>query len=87
MILDKLVELLNEMVQSDDTRRMTSKILMSPHVTFDDVSDLPDDLIVSAQEPISVTALGIINTALVRAGEPRRLVAVVDDAGMVTDDG
>lgn len=76
-LLDKLVEVLNETINAgESSRAMVGVLLLDSETTLD--LPLPEDLIVS-EDPNRVTMLGIINTAVVRSGDPRRLIAYTDD--------
>lgn len=84
-VLEELAALLNETVASSEQNRlMVQNALMHGHVTFKENGALPEDLIVKTHEsgkPIRVSVLGMLNTALSRAGSEQRFVAVCDDGG------
>lgn len=90
---DKLVELLNELLEDakPSTRKLIGQLLTGSDGTFTNAVEWPDDLIVSApasqlvgkDRMVRVSMLGILNTALQRSGESRRIIAVVDDDGFL----
>lgn len=79
-MLDKLVDVLNEILETGYLNRArVHALLMGPSGTVNP-KGLPEDLIVRLDnDNMEVTMLGIINTALIRAGEPRRIIAVTGD--------
>lgn len=85
-IIDKLAEVLNEIVESTPQNRLTianTMMLRCARFTGDASAKLAPDILTQpckiGDEPIQVSLLGVINTALHRAGNEDRLVAVCDD--------
>jgi len=87
--VDVLVRLLNEMLddQPASNRKVVEKALTQPHPGwvgfFTGKFPLPDDLIISSTEGgvVRLSMLGILNTALERAGDDRKIIATTDDDG------
>lgn len=84
---EKLVELLNELLEDSKPswRKLVGQLLTGPDSYFIRDVGLPEDLIVASVQDgvVRLSMLGIINTALVRVGDERKVIAVVDDEGLL----
>lgn len=81
--VEKLVELVNEILLDckPSTRKLIGELLTGPESTFVDSVELPEDLIVSsiANGVVRISMLGLLNTALQRTGEERKIIVTVDE--------
>ena len=80
---EELVALLNEILEDSkpSTRKLLGELLTGPEATFVRDVELPEDLIVSSINSgmVRLSMLGLLNTALKRSGDTRKIIATVDD--------